>query len=60
MMMAWESLLSESQPSNLTLAQNELPAFPLIFFIILFVNMRQSHTIYHLAMLVFNIYSRWS
>ncbi len=39
-MMAWESLLSESQTSNLTQAQNELSAFTLIFFIILFVNMR--------------------
>ena len=34
-MMALESLLSESQSSNLTQAQNELPAFILIFFIIL-------------------------
>ena len=40
LMMAWESLLSESQTSNLTQAQNELSAFTLIFFIILFVNMR--------------------
>jgi hypothetical protein len=33
LMMAWESLLSESQTSNLTLAQNELSAFTLIFLI---------------------------
>ena len=39
-MMALESLLSGSQTSNLTQAQNELSAFTLIFFIILFVNMR--------------------
>ena len=32
-MMAWESLLSESQTSNLTQAQNELSAFTLIFLI---------------------------
>ena len=38
--MALESLLSGSQTSNLTQAQNELAAFTLIFFIILFVNMR--------------------
>jgi len=40
LMMALESLLSESQTSKLTQAQNELSAFTLIFFIILFVNMR--------------------
>ena len=33
LMMALESLLSESQTSNLTQAQNELPAFTLIFLI---------------------------
>jgi len=33
MMMALESLLSESQTSNLTQAQNEPPAFTLIFLI---------------------------
>ena len=38
--MALESLLSGSQTSNLTQAQNELAALTLIFFIILFVNMR--------------------
>ena len=43
-MMALESLLSGSQTSNLTQAQNELSAFTLIFFIILFVNMRQPRT----------------
>ena len=47
-MMALESLLSESQTSNLTQAQNELSAFTLIFFIILFVNMRQPRQLYPL------------
>jgi hypothetical protein len=56
LMMALESLLSESQTSNLTLAQNEPPAFTLIFFIILFVNMRQPRTIYHLAMLALRLF----
>ena len=51
-----ESLLSESQTSDLTLAQNEPPAFTLIFFIILFVNMRQPRTIYHLAMLALRLF----
>jgi hypothetical protein len=50
------SLLSESQTSDLTLAQNEPPAFTLIFFIILFVNMRQPRTIYHLAMLALRLF----
>ena len=32
-MMAWESLLSESQTSNLTMAQNETSPFAPIFFL---------------------------
>ena len=66
--MALESLLSESQTSNLTQAQNELPAFTLIFFIIyslicamllypLSFSERQPRTIYHLAMLALRHYS---
>jgi hypothetical protein len=55
LMMALESLLSESQTSNLTQAQNEPPAFTLIFLIILFVNMRQPRTIYHLPMLALHL-----
>ena len=43
-MMALESLLSESHTSNLTLAQNELPAFTHIF-LIFFYDLAKRRTI---------------